>query len=252
MHRYADRSAGAGAHCASALAARRAASPPRRPAPTRPSSPTRPPHRSRSASRRSSAGRSWTSRITGTTCSRPAATSTIPAARDGSYPAARRRGRRSRRRRHAVELPSGSVAVSPVMCVDTTYPTARMWAKTIADDGDVDFAVAYAGTKTALEPKEVGHVKGEKAAGSCRATCTSSPSSAGKDERVAQGGVRALRRRQARALSGRRPLRRPSPQPLSDAAQRLRAARRASQSGSVESVGRLPRSCVSSRSNARA
>ena len=47
-------------------------------------------------------------------------------------------------------MPSGSIAVSPVMCVDMTYPTARLWARTLAGDGDVDFAVSYAATKSEL------------------------------------------------------------------------------------------------------
>jgi hypothetical protein len=58
-------------------------------------------------------------------------------------------------------MPSRSVAVSPVMCVDMSYPTARMWAQTLSGDGDVHFAVSYAGTRSELEPKEVGHVKGD-------------------------------------------------------------------------------------------
>src|SRR3954454_8778170 len=56
-------------------------------------------------------------------------------------------------------MPSGSGAVSPVMCVDMSYPTARMWARTLDGDGDVDFSVSYAGTKTQLRPQGVGHVK---------------------------------------------------------------------------------------------
>jgi hypothetical protein len=58
-------------------------------------------------------------------------------------------------------MPSGSMAVSPVMCVDTTYPSARLWAQKLGGDGDVSFSVSYAGTKTELKPKEVGHVHGD-------------------------------------------------------------------------------------------
>ena len=58
-------------------------------------------------------------------------------------------------------MPSGSTAVSPVMCVDTTYPTARLWAQKLGGDGDVQFSVAYAGTKTELKPKAVGHFRGD-------------------------------------------------------------------------------------------
>jgi hypothetical protein len=61
-----------------------------------------------------------------------------------------------------LEMPSGSMAVSPIMCVDMTYPTARLWARTLGGDGDVHIAVSYAGTKTELDPKEVGHVNGDK------------------------------------------------------------------------------------------
>lgn len=59
-------------------------------------------------------------------------------------------------------MPSGSTAVSPVMCVDMTYPTARLWAQTLGGDGDVTFSVSYAGTKTELRPQGVGHVHGDR------------------------------------------------------------------------------------------
>jgi hypothetical protein len=59
-------------------------------------------------------------------------------------------------------MPSGSMAVSPVMCVDMTYPTARMWAQTLGGDGDVRFSVSYAGTKTELNPQDVGHFHGDR------------------------------------------------------------------------------------------
>jgi hypothetical protein len=57
-------------------------------------------------------------------------------------------------------MASGSVAISPVMCVDMNYPTARMWVRKLSGDGDVKVNVAYAGTKTATTPKEVGKVHG--------------------------------------------------------------------------------------------
>jgi hypothetical protein len=58
-------------------------------------------------------------------------------------------------------MPSGSTAVSPVMCVDMTYPTARVWSRTLGGDGDVAISVSYAGTRTELQPKDVGHVHGD-------------------------------------------------------------------------------------------
>jgi hypothetical protein len=57
-------------------------------------------------------------------------------------------------------MPSGSVATSPVMCVDMNYPTARMWVRKLTGDGDVKVSVAYVGSKTASAPKEVGKVHG--------------------------------------------------------------------------------------------
>jgi hypothetical protein len=59
-------------------------------------------------------------------------------------------------------MPSGSTAVSPVMCVDMSYPTARLYAQTLGGDGDVTFSVSYAGTKTELDPQDVAHVKGDR------------------------------------------------------------------------------------------
>jgi hypothetical protein len=56
----------------------------------------------------------------------------------------------------ALDLPAGSVAVSPAMCVDLTYPTARMWSRNAAGKAKVTVGVAYAGTKTATTPHWVG------------------------------------------------------------------------------------------------
>jgi hypothetical protein len=79
-------------------------------------------------------------------------------------------------------MPSGSVAVSPVMCVDMTYPTARMWARTIDGDGDVAFSVSYAGTKTQLKPQGVGHVKGDHGRWKLSSDVHIKPELAGKDD----------------------------------------------------------------------
>jgi hypothetical protein len=64
----------------------------------------------------------------------------------------------------ALNLPAGSVAVSPAMCVDLDYPTARLWLR--ADDGHpkVTVGVAYAGTKTATRPHWVGGLDAKSAA----------------------------------------------------------------------------------------
>jgi hypothetical protein len=79
-------------------------------------------------------------------------------------------------------MPSGSAAVSPVMCVDMTYPTARLWARTLSGDGDVDFAVSYAATKSELKPQSVGHVKGDRRGWRLSGDVHIKPELAGKDD----------------------------------------------------------------------
>jgi hypothetical protein len=81
----------------------------------------------------------------------------------------------------SLDMPSGSTAVSPVMCVDMTYPTARLWARTLGGDGDVSFSVAYAGTKTELKPQGVGHVKGDRGRWKLSGDIHIKPELAGKD-----------------------------------------------------------------------
>jgi hypothetical protein len=82
----------------------------------------------------------------------------------------------------SLDMPSGSMAVSPVMCVDMTYPTARLWARTLGGDGDVRISVSYAGTKTELDPKEVGHVKGDRQRWKLSGDVQIKPELAGKAE----------------------------------------------------------------------
>jgi hypothetical protein len=78
-------------------------------------------------------------------------------------------------------MPSGSSAVSPVMCVDMTYPTARLWARTLSGDGDIDFSVAYAATKSELRPQSVGHVTGDRKGWKLSGDVHIKPELAGKD-----------------------------------------------------------------------
>lgn len=58
----------------------------------------------------------------------------------------------------ALDLPSGSEAVSPVMCVTADYPTARAMARG-ASAGGLTFSVSYAGTKTADRAKKTGKIQ---------------------------------------------------------------------------------------------
>jgi hypothetical protein len=59
-----------------------------------------------------------------------------------------------------LNLPSGSMAISPPICVTLEYQTARVWVRNVTGAGGVAVDVAYAGTPTAIVPKIVGVVYG--------------------------------------------------------------------------------------------
>lgn len=61
-----------------------------------------------------------------------------------------------------LNLPSGSEAISPPVCVTLQYPTARVSVRNVTGAEGVAVAVAYAGTKTAEQPKNVGQVHGQQ------------------------------------------------------------------------------------------
>ena len=61
-----------------------------------------------------------------------------------------------------LDLPSGAVAVSPTMCVDLDYPTARTWVRNVGRDGDVNVSVIYDAGKSAQVPKVVGNLHANK------------------------------------------------------------------------------------------
>jgi len=61
-----------------------------------------------------------------------------------------------------LDLPSGAVAVSPTMCVDLDYPTARARIRKVVGDGDVAVSVMYDAGKTAQVPRSIGHAHGDK------------------------------------------------------------------------------------------
>jgi len=63
-----------------------------------------------------------------------------------------------------LDLPSGSSAISPPMCVSTDFPTARTMVRDVAGSEGVHISVAYAGTKTADQPQNVGQVHGKQSA----------------------------------------------------------------------------------------
>ena len=59
-----------------------------------------------------------------------------------------------------LDLPSGSVAVSPVICVSTEFPVARTMVRDVVGSEGVFFNVSYAGTSTWENPKNTGQVHG--------------------------------------------------------------------------------------------
>ncbi len=59
-----------------------------------------------------------------------------------------------------LDLPSGSKAVSPTICVTSAFPTARMMVRALVGSQGVFFYVSYAGTSTWNTPKNTGQVHG--------------------------------------------------------------------------------------------
>jgi hypothetical protein len=58
-----------------------------------------------------------------------------------------------------LDLPTGSTAISPSICVASDYPTARTMVQN-APGANVAFAVSYAGTKSWDKPSPAGSIKG--------------------------------------------------------------------------------------------
>jgi hypothetical protein len=63
-----------------------------------------------------------------------------------------------------LDLPSGSKAVSPVICVTSLYPTARGIVRNVNGSEGVFFYVEYEGTNTWGHPKNTGQIHGEHSA----------------------------------------------------------------------------------------
>jgi hypothetical protein len=61
----------------------------------------------------------------------------------------------------ALDLPSGSQAVSPTFCVSSEYPTARTMVRNVVGSEGVFFYVSYGGTNTWEAPKNTGQVHGD-------------------------------------------------------------------------------------------
>jgi hypothetical protein len=63
-----------------------------------------------------------------------------------------------------LDLPSGSKAVSPVICVTAAYPTARGIVRNVKGSEGVFFYVEYEGTNTWEHPKNTGQIHGSGSA----------------------------------------------------------------------------------------
>jgi hypothetical protein len=59
-----------------------------------------------------------------------------------------------------LDLPSGSTAVSPPVCVTADYPTARVLVRGVLGYQGVNMYVSYAGTRTASQPRITGQLHG--------------------------------------------------------------------------------------------
>jgi hypothetical protein len=60
-----------------------------------------------------------------------------------------------------LDLPSGSLAISPPVCVDLTYPTARMMVHNLSGGGGVHAFVSYAGASAWGKPRDAGSAHGK-------------------------------------------------------------------------------------------
>jgi hypothetical protein len=76
-----------------------------------------------------------------------------------------------------LDLPSGSKAVSPAICVMSDYPTARMDVRDIVGSQGVSFYVSYEGTSGWTTPRNTGQVHGTGAAWTLSAPVNLQPAS---------------------------------------------------------------------------
>lgn len=61
-----------------------------------------------------------------------------------------------------LNLPSGSQAVSPTICVESNYPTLRTMVRNVAGAEGVHVYLSYEGTKTWNSPQDTGQVHGQQ------------------------------------------------------------------------------------------
>jgi hypothetical protein len=87
-----------------------------------------------------------------------------------------------------LDVPAGSQAISPPEPVTLNDPTARVWVRDVEGGEGVKVSVAYANTKTALHPKDVGHLHGQHSSWTLSNPFNIQPQIGGSEE-----GVRIVR-----------------------------------------------------------
>jgi hypothetical protein len=64
---------------------------------------------------------------------------------------------------HVLDLPAGSIAVSPNVCVTSRYLTARMMVRSVFGGEGLSFRVSYGSTATWTNPRETGQIQSNNA-----------------------------------------------------------------------------------------
>ena len=62
--------------------------------------------------------------------------------------------------KNVLDLPSGSSAVSPTICVSSSYPTARTMVRNVLGSEGVSFSVSYENTPSWSTPQNTGLIDG--------------------------------------------------------------------------------------------
>jgi hypothetical protein len=83
---------------------------------------------------------------------------------------------------YALNLPSGSSAVSAPVCVTLKYPSARVYVRTLEGKAATAVAVSYFETKSEAKPRQVGELKATPGSWEASEPFSVLPQLAGKGE----------------------------------------------------------------------
>jgi len=84
---------------------------------------------------------------------------------------------------YVLDMPSGSMAVSPGVCVTLQYPSARVWVRAVKGSEGASVSVAYPGTRlTVTSPQNVGQVRGQQTSWTLPGAFNIQPQIAGAEE----------------------------------------------------------------------